>query len=322
MQQHCQKKRSAILLFASITLLLMALGFGPILLVTPVSAQQTSSSDSGGQSQPSASTPRGKKLVLKDGSFQLIGNYEIQGDRIRYYSLTQHDWEEMPVALVDWDATKKEEAKEASQDAKLLEKADEQEHARQSEMTLDIDASLEILPKVFLPPGDGLFILDSKHIYSLKQAEPDEKTNKKRTIERVLVPMPMIASRKGVLLAGAHSEFRISNTEPEFYFRTSDSGQPDLALIRTKVQKDARLVENVDTTFFDQKQVRSTLPMQLWQVATGVYRFTLNQTLDPGEYAIVQAIPEVDYGTNKPAFNLVVWDFGVDSPDSTTSNEK
>lgn len=266
--------------------------------------------------------PRGKKLVLKDGSFQLIGNYEIQGDRIRYYSLTQHDWEEMPVALVDWDATKKEEAKEATQDSELLEKAGEQEHARQTEMTLDVDASLEILPKVFLPPGDGLFILDGKQIYSLKQAETDEKTNKKRTVERVLVPVPMIASRKGVLLDGAHSAFRISNTQPEFYFRTSDSGQPDLALLRTKVQKEARLVENVDTTFFDQKQVRHDLPMQLWEVASGVYRFTLNQTLDPGEYAIVQAIPEVDYGTNVPGFNLVVWDFGVDSPASAAGNEK
>ncbi|MGH9648677.1 MAG: hypothetical protein ACRD4E_17890, partial [Bryobacteraceae bacterium] len=32
-------------------------------------------------------TSRGQKLVLKDGSFQLVREYAVQGDRVRYYSL-------------------------------------------------------------------------------------------------------------------------------------------------------------------------------------------------------------------------------------------
>lgn len=309
-----------ILVSSSLVLALIAFGFVNFASGQSATAPNQAAAASGTQSQ--APLPRGKKLFLKDGTFQLVSSYQIDGDRIRYYSLTQHDWEEMPSALVDWDATKKEEAKQAEQDAKLLSTAGEQEHARGAEMTLDVDASLEILPKVFLPPGEGVFVLDGKSIYPLKQAETDEKLNKKHTVEQVLVPIPIIPSRKDITLDGARSRFRIDTSQPEFYLRTTEPGQPDLSLLRLRVRKDARLVENVDTTFFEQKQVRNALPMQLWEIATGVYRFTLNQTLEPGEYALAQAIQENDYGTNKPQMELLVWDFGVDAPNSDASSQK
>ena len=54
--------------------------------------------------------PRGKKLVLKDGTFQLVRSYQRSGERVRYYSAERGDWEEIPAAMVDWDATAKAEA--------------------------------------------------------------------------------------------------------------------------------------------------------------------------------------------------------------------
>src|SRR5580692_10078728 len=54
--------------------------------------------------------PKGKKLVMNDGTFQIVREYTRQGDRVRYYSLERSDWEEMPASLVNWDATQKAEA--------------------------------------------------------------------------------------------------------------------------------------------------------------------------------------------------------------------
>ena len=39
---------------------------------------------------------RGKKLVFKDGTFQLVRDYEKKGDRVRYFSLERGEWEEIP----------------------------------------------------------------------------------------------------------------------------------------------------------------------------------------------------------------------------------
>lgn len=266
----------------------------------PSSTSSTSSKNSTG----SQAIVKRQKLVLKDGNIELIREYEIQGDRVRYYNLDSSEWEEIPASLVDWDATKKLAAAEASSDAKLNQEVHYQEEGRLVQ-PLDIDASLEVAPGIFLPPGEGLFIFDGKNVTPMAEADIESKLNKKKAVEKVLVPIPVIPSRHTISIHGAHASVRVPLGQTEFYMRTADGREPELDLVRAKIHGDSRNIANVDQLFGEQAASANTLLFQRWQIAKGVYRFTLGQSLEPGEYALIEIIQD-------SGMSIYVWDFGID----------
>jgi hypothetical protein len=264
----------------------------------------TTPSDQTGSTGAGPVLPRGKKLVLKDGNFQLVREYRVQGDRVRYYSIDRSQWEEIPADLVDWDATRKVEADEARHDATVVAKVHAQEAARVIPPP-DVDASLEVAPGIFLPPGDSLFVFDGKTILPLAQAETSSKLDKGRAVEKVLVPVPIVSTRYNVSIQGAHAKFRVQTGQPEFYLRTADARAPQMELIRTRTQGQSRHIENLDELFGERHASRDAVPMQQWDVAPGVYRFTLSQPLVEGDYAFAEIVQD-------QSMALYVWDFGVD----------
>jgi hypothetical protein len=266
--------------------------------------------------------PRGKKLILKDGSFQLAREYERQGDRVRYYSVERKTWEEIPAAMVDWDATAKAETESEKSNAAMLSKIHAQEEANRMEAVMDVDASLQVAPSVFLPPGEGMFVIEGKSVTPLAQVGSQIKTDKKTFLKQVLSPIPIVPGKRNVLIPGAKSKTRITSSTPEFYLREAppdpdrassvehssrpgESG-PEVELVRAVIKGNKRQLESIRSMFGqDIATERKDVPMERWEVAATVYRFTLGEPLPPGEYALAEILPD--------GMNLFVWDFGVDS---------
>jgi hypothetical protein len=248
---------------------------------------------------------RGKKLVLKDGSFQLVRDYEQRGERVRFYSVERSAWEEIPAALVDWEATRHAEEEEAERQQQIRERIREL-RAEELAVSLDVDASLELAPGVFLPEGHGIFVFEEGGIRPLEQSLAETRVDKGHVLTQILVPVPL-GSRHRVEVPGARSGFRVRTSTPEFYMRTVDQREPEVELVRTAVRRNSRRLEFVNTDIAGQRWgERQAIPVQRWQIARGVYRFTPSESLEPGEYALVELVAG-------EGMNLYVWDFGVDA---------
>lgn len=266
------------------------------------------------QTAASPTLPHGKKLIMKDGSVQIVSSYELKGDRVRYFSVERSEWEEIPASLVDWPATKQAEASQAKAEAALTGTL-RAEEARARAASVDVDASVEVSPGVFLPPGDGFFILDGRSVFPLHQSPASAKLSKGHFVEQMVVPVPVIPSRTSVDLPGKHATLRITNSSPEFYLRTTDLNEPEVELIMARIRGNKRHIENIDTLFGEQEHKGKTISLQEWRVAKGLYRFTLGQPLRPGEYALAEFSP-------KQGLNLLLWDFGVDARRPEAKHQK
>lgn len=250
--------------------------------------------------------PKGKKLVLKDGSFHLVREYARKGDRVRYYSVERSAWEEIPTDLVDWEATRKAEAAEEQRQREALEKIRAVQAAeRAAAAEVEVDASVEVAPGVFLPGGEGMFVVEGRNVSPLTQAAAEIKRDKGRLVEQVLVPVPVVPTRFKVQVPGKRAVLRINTAQPEFYMRTADAREPEMELIRAEIKGDKRQIGLLSTNIAgEHSEKRSSISIQRWRVAKGLYRFTLSQPLNPGEYALAEILPD--------GMNLFVWDFGVD----------
>ena len=265
--------------------------------------------------------PRGKKLVLKDGTFQLTKDYQRNGERVRYLSAERGDWEEIPAAMVDWDATAKAAAAEQADEDALAKKIHAQEQAQRIETIMDVDASLQVAPGVFLPPGEGMFLIDGRSVKPLEQVGSQVKTDKKQFLKQVLSPIPIVPSKRNVEILGTRASVRLTSGQAEFYLREAppdpdrttpivkssrpgESG-PEVELVRATIKGNKRQLESIRSLFGEQLEAkRNSILIQRWEVAPTVFRFTLGEPLPPGEYALAEILPD--------GMNLFVWDFGVD----------
>ncbi len=255
--------------------------------------------------------PNGKKLILKDGTFHIAREYERQGDRVRFYSVERSAWEEIPLSLVDWDATRKAEAEEERRNQEQLEKLRAAQTAEKAAELEDLDASIQVAPGVFLPAGEGLFAVEGQSVRPLSQSSATIKLDKTSLLKQVVVPVPVVPTKRKVQIPGKKAGARLGVAQPEFYMRTADAREPEMELIRAQAKGDTRTVETLSTGITGTNSQRNSISIERWRIARGVYRFTLSQALEPGEYALAEILPD--------GMNLFVWDFGVEPAGKSTA---
>jgi len=243
------------------------------------------------------------KLFLKDGTYQLVKSYEVKGDRVRYYSVERSEWEEIPAALVDFDATERAQREEKATQKQQLEEAREISIER---FERPENMGLEIAPGVRLPQEEGIFAFDGLRVIRMIESSCEVVTDKKRAVLLLALPGPLVKNRAFVVLPGAKAAVRITVLQPTFYVQAADGLGAKVELITVKSRKQAREVEKIEWRdgFGKPTELRSAVPLERIELAPGLFRLTPTQPLALGEYALGELVQQ--------KLNLELWDFGID----------
>jgi hypothetical protein len=236
------------------------------------------------------------KLYLKDGTFQIVSQYKVESDRVRFYSVERSDWEEIPLEMVDLKRTETEAAaRQAELDKDAKELADE-------------DAATRALVKeaTRIPETPGVYWIDGNQAKSIKVAESVVHTNKRREVLKVLSPVPAVSGKATLELDGAHSQNVFTNAEQEFYIQLADTER--FGIIRLMSKGAVRIVENltiepITKEVDEQQDPVDTFQQQVDANGYGLYKIWPKRKLPPGEYAVIE------YTSGK--LLAQIWDFGI-----------
>jgi len=253
-----------------------------------------------------------KRLILKDGSFQPVVKYDIQGERVHYFSAERYEWEDLPSSLIDWEATKKYEADFSSGKLRVhVETPEEREEREREEAN-----SPEISPGLRLPGTGGVFLLDQldgkPELAEILQngSELNQRADKKSVLRTAINPIG--SSKHSFELKGPHAKIQSHVPAPAIYVDIDEGALNDVPLAgrfriaRADAKKDVRVVGNLKVTFTGKtSQEGNFIPANVEKLGTGEWiKIVPAQDLPPGEYAVVEML-----GTEE--MNLYVWDFGV-----------
>lgn len=242
---------SRLLLPVSLALVMVAAAETQLLL------GQTSQSDSKQGSKPLPLKPdlpgmnKNHRLILKDGSYQLVRQYQIVGDRVRYLSQERSEWEELPADLVDWDATRRWErdhaelaADQPSPAMKEAEDIDKEEAAERNEEKARMP---EVATGLELPDEEGVFVLDTfqgtPELVELPQKDVDVDAKSHRGLG---ILNPLAVQKAHFELPGRHAKVHLHVNDPAFYVSlgVADQTEPVLSHPMTVDTSTAREATN------------------------------------------------------------------------------
>jgi hypothetical protein len=292
--------------------------------------------------QPDATTPHRIHLILKDGSYQIVMSYKVVGNIVHYISAERAGAEEeIPLSLVDLDATKRWEKQHAQPgpadpnnptpapaiDPELL-----KEEAARAALTPEVAKDLR------LPEEDSTLALDTYHgtpeLVPLAQTDSDLNRNTGHNLLKAAVN-PLAAAHPIVTLKGEASPIQLHVKDPVLYLRIGDEsvgnttgapltvdthgatsrvqndpagGSPTsrYVVVRADVRKGARVIASFRIGLLGGVQHQEDVVETTTELLPGGHwlKITPREPLDFGEFALMEVISD-------KAVNLGVWDFGV-----------
>ena len=285
----------------------------------------------------------GHRLILKDGTYQIVRKYAIVRDRVRYISAERAgEWEELPVALVDWEATRKWEQDLATapvveheltaKEAEDLEKAEAEERDEQRARHPEVAKGLA------LPDEDAVFALDTFHDKpELIELVPVDLTENGKYKPGLRMLNPLTGARASIVLDGAHAKVHLHISDPAIYLpldernnagrsitptpaanvsnvnkvadskRGTHSPASSFTLVRVELRETERVIDNLHISLTKTAtQEKNVIPAKVETLAGKHWlKITPNQRLANGEYALIEILSAAEV-------NQSVWDFRID----------
>jgi hypothetical protein len=294
-------------------------------------------------SLPALAQAPNQRLVLKDGSYQVVTKYQRVGDRVRYFSAERGQWEELPADLVDWAATEKwtkdhapgsapgsDAVAPSIPEAAALDKEEQQQRAR----------TPDVIPGLRLPDEEGVWALDTYHdqpeLVVLVQNTGNVNHQTGHNVLRSALN-PMGGTQQTIQIPGAESKVQLHVNEPELYVsltatdddfanssavtvdthgggsvKTKDSfssatSQYAIVRVRSNLKHNYRVVSGVKVAVTGSvAQTEDVIPTTV-QVLPGKrwMKLTPREPLTIGDYALMEVL-------EPGQVNLSVWDFRID----------
>jgi hypothetical protein len=281
---------------------------------------------------PAPAQQLAKRLILKDGTYQLATQWEIKGDRVRYLSAERNEWEEVPESLVDWPATSKYQQDRAA--GAPTPEAVEVDKEIAAERAAEEAKTPLVAPDLHLPENGSFLLLDTfqnqPQLVELQQTDGQVNRNRgQNMIRAAIIPIPISSSKQTIEVEGQHATIQAHANLPSIYINLEDrqlptqvtaaptgaqrpqqAQQPEqpwdrFHIVRAQTKKDKRIVGVIKVNPLGKvTQTQNLVPTTCQQLSGGWVKVTPTLALDPGEYAVVELL-------GRDGMNMYVWDFGM-----------
>jgi len=305
--------------------------------------QQTGSSQTA-MSTPAAGVGHRTRLILKDGSYQIVMSYQVNGNIVRYRSAERDATEEIPTDLVDWDATHRWERQHPAEESDAGQGQNVAPPPAIDPELLKEEADRaawtpEVAPDLRLPELDSVLALDyfqgAPELVPLVQTQGELNHTTSHNILKMAIN-PRAASHQIEQLKGVEAAVQLHVDTPVIYMRLGDdsgvmrggtpltvdthgagsgaktdssggSADSGYVMVRADVRTDARVLAsfNIGMLGGQAKTQEDVIELKSETLPGGHWmKLTPKRPLDFGEYALMEVVSENE-------INLGVWDFGV-----------